>query len=360
MIDPQRHLPAAVSRILEIQTDDGAIPWTENGIFDPWNHVESAMGLVVAGEHRAALRAYEYLRATQNEDGSWWGEYGNAAPIVGEERLGAPAGPKIRDTNFSTYIAVGIWHYYLVTDDLEMLRRFWPTVSRAMAFAISLQSGEGEIRWAARDPHTANDDALVAGCSAIFLSLAAAIRIAQTLGAPTLPWRAARAKLGAALRDKPQRFDRSWGSKSDFAMDWYYPVLAGVYDEAASRKRLTERWRKFVAPGEGCRCRASSDWVTTAESAELAIALCRFGLHDEARSLLNWQTRRWTRDGGFWMGTDIPTKVHWPIEKPSWTAGAMLLAADALFALSPAATIFAALADDAAHAAARTGVKLAV
>lgn len=344
MIDPRRHLPAAVARILEVQRADGAIPWTENGIFDPWNHVESAMGLVVAGEYEAGLRAYEFLRATQNDDGSWWGEYGNAAPIDGEERLGAPLGPKIRDTNFSTYIAVGLWHFFAATQDHDMLQRFWPAVSNAIAFALSLQSEDGDIRWAARDPHTANDDALVAGCSAIYLSLAAAIRIAETLGAPSMSWRRARETLGQALRDKPYRFDRSWPSKSDFAMDWYYPALAGVLARDEARNRLDERWRAFVAEGAGCRCQASSDWVTTAESAELAIALCGLGRNADARRLLGWQAARWEEAGGFWMGTDIPSNIHWPIEKPSWTAGAVLLAADAVYGLSQASDMFALLA----------------
>ena len=356
MIDPRRHLPAAAARILDVQTPDGAIPWTENGIFDPWNHVESAMGLVVAGEHAAAIRAYEFLRATQNEDGSWWGEYGAAAPIGAGERLVAPKGPKIRDTNFSTYIAVGLWHFYLATGDGALLRRFWPCLRAAIDFACALQSPEGEIRWAARDPHTANDDALVAGCSAIHLSLAAAIRIADKLGENFEAWAQARIALGRALRAKPHRFDRSWESKAGFAMDWYYPVLAGVYDEAQAARRLDARWREFVIEGEGCRCLASAPWVTSAESAELALALCAIGRQDQARALLDWQAARLSREGGFWMGTDIPSQTHWPIERPAWTAAAILLAADAIHRLSRAAGLYASLAAPPAP----RGVRLAV
>ena len=41
-------------------------------------------------------------------------------------------------------------------------------------------------------------------------------------------WLLARERLGQALRHKPERFDRTWESKSRYSMDWFYPVLAGV------------------------------------------------------------------------------------------------------------------------------------
>jgi hypothetical protein len=53
------------------QSCDGAIPWFEGGPVDPWDHVEAAMGLSIAGYRRAAERAYLWLRKTQLPDGSW-------------------------------------------------------------------------------------------------------------------------------------------------------------------------------------------------------------------------------------------------------------------------------------------------
>ena len=37
---------------------------------DPWDHVESAMGLVIGGRTEAARAAYEWLRQQQLDDGS--------------------------------------------------------------------------------------------------------------------------------------------------------------------------------------------------------------------------------------------------------------------------------------------------
>ena len=79
------------------------------------------------------------------------------------------------------------------------------------------------------------------GCSSIYKSLECAHNIAVTLGEPRLEWLEARARLGDALRNKPERFDRTWESKSRYSMDWFYPVLTGVLSPAESRKRLAAR-----------------------------------------------------------------------------------------------------------------------
>ncbi len=52
----------AVARILALQRADGAIPWFDGGVVDPWNHTEAAMGLATAGEIEAATRAYALPR----------------------------------------------------------------------------------------------------------------------------------------------------------------------------------------------------------------------------------------------------------------------------------------------------------
>ena len=35
----------SAERIISLQRLDGSITWFENGIFDPWNHLESVMAL---------------------------------------------------------------------------------------------------------------------------------------------------------------------------------------------------------------------------------------------------------------------------------------------------------------------------
>ena len=42
--------------IEQLQRPDGAIPWVEAGIWDAWNHGESAMALAIAGRREATLK----------------------------------------------------------------------------------------------------------------------------------------------------------------------------------------------------------------------------------------------------------------------------------------------------------------
>ena len=40
----------SINFILDIQASDGSISWEQNKKFDPWDHIESAMALAVAGK----------------------------------------------------------------------------------------------------------------------------------------------------------------------------------------------------------------------------------------------------------------------------------------------------------------------
>jgi hypothetical protein len=50
-----------------LQKDHGEIPWSEGGKTDPWDHIESAMGLCIGGYINEARRAYEWLADIQLE-----------------------------------------------------------------------------------------------------------------------------------------------------------------------------------------------------------------------------------------------------------------------------------------------------
>src|SRR5664280_2915259 len=62
------------SFIASIQKENGEIPWSAGGKTDPWDHVESLMGLSVGGFCTEARHGYEWLANTQLADGSWWSE----------------------------------------------------------------------------------------------------------------------------------------------------------------------------------------------------------------------------------------------------------------------------------------------
>ena len=178
-------------------------------------------------------------------------------------------------------------------------------------------------------------DSLRAGNASLYKALECAILMGRLLEEPVDPWIKARRRLGAALRENDARFDRTGTDRRRYAMDWYYPVLAGVVPGETGRARLYARWTDFVKPGLGCRCVSDEPWVTAAETAELALACLVVGKRDQARSLIADLAPLKARDGGYWMGWQFNEEIVWPYERPSWTAGAMILAADALDGLTP-------------------------
>ncbi len=327
---PRDLLEPTASYLLREQLPSGEIPWFAGGHTDPWNHVEAAMGLSIAGERAAAERAYHWLREKQLADGSWWGRY---------QRGDADTSGR-RESNFVAYVATGIWHHFLITGDSGFLQSMWPTVERAMEFVIALQSIHGEIDWAVDAAGRPEGDALITACSSIYKSLECAHNIAVTLNRPRPHWLRARALLGEALRLRPQRFDRTWESKSRYSMDWFYPVMCGVFSGAQAKARLVQRWEEFVEPGLGCRCVCEEPWVTVAESCELVMALLAAGDHARAVELYSWLHQWQSADGAYWTGYQFVEDLLWPEEKPTWTAGAILLAADALTEHTPASHLF--------------------
>ncbi len=327
---PHDFLRPTVEFIVQSQQASGEIPWFKGGHSDPWDHVEAAMGLSIGGEYEGAVAAYRWLAQTQLEDGSWWAGYRGIEIDNGERR----------ETHFVAYFATGVWHHYLISEDREFLQDMWPTMERAVEFVLFLQTEHGDIHWAVSADNSAREDALVTGCSSIYKSLECAHNVAVTLGYPRPQWLVARDKLGEALRNKPERFDRTWESKARYSMDWFYPVLSGVLSRKDARARIAARWHEFVEDGMGCRCVSDEPWVTVAESCELVMALLAAGDHARAVQLYSW-LHQWRFDeGSYWTGYQFVEDLMWPDEKPTWTAAAIILAADALTEYSAASKLF--------------------
>lgn len=334
-INIQPWLQHTAEYILSVQQTTGAIPWFKGGHIDPWNHVEAAMGLTVAGAYEKAKSAYYWLQKQQLDDGSWFISYENNT-VKDNSR---------KESNFIAYIATGIWHYYLSSKDKDFLINTWPMVEQAIEFALSMQSTEGDIAWAIDSKTGLCDDALVTGCSSIFKSLKCALYIAEALQYKKPQWIIARKKLQHALLHLPQRFDRHWESKARYSMDWFYPILTGLIQGNDAQKRINARWTTFIEPGfisegMGCRCVSDQPWVTVAESAELTMALLAAGYTDKATQIFNSLHELQDEDGGYWTGFARHEQVIWPTEKTTWTNGAVLLAADALYQLTDASGLF--------------------
>ena len=57
--------------IADWQQPNGMVLWYPGGHADPWNHIEAAMALDLAGMRPEAERAYQWLADIQRHDGSW-------------------------------------------------------------------------------------------------------------------------------------------------------------------------------------------------------------------------------------------------------------------------------------------------
>lgn len=328
---PEKLLRPTVEYIRNAQNRDGSIPWFSGGKTDPWDHTEAAMGLAIGGEYSAANSAYQWLADQQLGDGSWWAHYEDSGPVLSDRR----------ETNFVAYVATGVWHYYLITQDKSFLQRFFPMVQQAVDFVLRYQAESGEIYWAVNNDGSPRKDALVTACSSIYKSLECAINIATTLSRGCSNWMSARQRLQQALHHHPECFDRTWASKARYSMDWFYPIMTGVITGKEAINRIEQRWSTFVEHDLGCRCVSDEPWVTVAESCELTMALLAAGDHARAVNVYSWLHQFVDKsDGGYWTGYVFPDKAIWPEEKTTWTAGAILLAADALTEYTGASRLF--------------------
>jgi len=77
-----------------------------------------------------------------------------------------------------------------------------------------------------------------------------------------------------------------------------------------------------------------------AESSELVLALSAMGDHQKAEILFRWTCDHTFDDGTYWCGFTFPDMVVWPEEQISWTNAVVLMAADALYQLTPAGGMF--------------------
>jgi hypothetical protein len=319
-------IDVVAAMIARTQRKSGEIPWSDHDKTDPWDLIEAVMGLNIGGYFEESLRAFDWMVKNQLEDGCWYASYINGVPE-----------DKTRDTNMTSYIAVGVFHYYLITGDMAFLKKMWKTVEPAIDFALSLQAPSGEIHWALSPEGKLDPVALLTGSSSIYMSLKCALAIAKQLGYNKPEWKTSFLKLEDAIRNRPHLFNVT---KSRFSMDWFYPILAGALTGDAAQKKIDKHWKKFVVEGLGVRCVSDEPWVTIAETSEFVLALSGIGNDRLARIVFNWIQDFCFDDGSYWCGFTFPNMVVWPEEKITWTNGVFLMAADALYNLTPASALF--------------------
>ncbi len=320
------NIDSVAGMIVNLQKESGDIPWHIDGKTDPWDLVESIMGLNIGGRYPESRLALRWLKENQNPDGSWFSSYVEGEP---EDRT--------CESHMACYIAVGLFHFYLITKDRSLLAQYWTTLEQGISFALSLQAVTGEIYWARSPEGKVDPMSLLAGSSSIFMSLKCALAIAHVLGREKKDWEIAFNRLGNSIQENLHVYNVS---KSRFSMYWFYPILSGALRGEKAQARIDKYWRKYMIEGQGTRCVSDQPWVTIAETAELVIALNAMGNTQKARLVFSWIQDRVYGDKTFWCGYTYPDMVVWPEEKISWTNAVVLIAADALYHLTPAARLF--------------------
>lgn len=316
-----------VDAIVEWQLPNGMIPWMPGGHADPWNHVEAAMALSIGGRIAEAELAYQWLVDLQRPDGSWHQYY--VEDGVEDDKF---------DANVVAYIAAGVYQHHLITKDTGFTEALWPVVERAIEFILDLQEPRGEILWARHADGTPWPFALLTGSSSMLHSLRCAIELAGAVGQERPDWELSAARLADTIANHEAD---AFAPKHRWAMDWYYPVLGGAVTGDAGRKRLADRFDTFIDEGRGVRCVKDRPWITAAETCECVMAHLAVGEREIAENLFEWVQQYRLDSGRYWTGTVFPDLSRFPDgEQSTYTAAAVVMAADALAGTGPASGLF--------------------
>jgi hypothetical protein len=298
------------------QLESGMIPLVVGGGTDPWNHIEAAIALDLSGHHEAARRAFAWLASIQRSDGAWYGAYGPDGSVASTHV----------DTNTVGYFATGLFAHRLIAGSARSAVEFMPVLERSLDFICRAESSSGKMPWSVENDGVASPYSLVTGSSSLVSSLRHGAALANSLGLDRSHWMWAAERVAAGVRDRHEGFL----DKSEFAMDWYYPVLSGVVVGAEARHRFLAGMAHFVTE-DGVLCRSDRRWVTSAETAEAAIAACRVGEFEIGERLFLTLTDKRRSSGGYLTGLVYPERSEFPAgEETTYSSAAVLIAADVL------------------------------
>lgn len=303
-------LTSSLDALEAIQLRSGMVPWFHGGRADAWNHCEAAIALAVGGRIESSRRAADWLIQSQNRDGSWCHFYQSAG--VAEPR---------RDTNTCCYPILLAAVLDLCLGASIESKRYIEMALDGIDYVISHQRLDGSIPWAIDPGGTPDQTSLVAGSCSVYDSLNLASGLSRSYGIGD--WRRY-SDSAALLKGSLELGGEIYQDTSDWAMDSYYPVLAGISDSGSLTGQFLDQ---FYQPNWGIRCLKTGDWFTAAETAEAAIALHISGEVDMSNELFFSLERFRCEDGGYLTGLVAPTGTSFPfLEQSAYSIAAVVLA----------------------------------
>tara|TARA_X000000368_G_scaffold12044_1_gene9708 strand:- start:1374 stop:2423 length:1050 start_codon:yes stop_codon:yes gene_type:complete len=316
--------------IKSIQLESGAIPSNDDGSHDPWDHIESIMGLNFANEYESSKLAFDWLIKNQNQDGSWFSKYMDDIPIE-----------KNKPTHFAPYISVAALHFYKIFSDKEYLEYLWPSIESAINFSIKLQIQNGTIPWSVDKNQKIEEDFLLTGSSSILKSIECGIAISKIIKRTKNleDWNYSYELLSKAIKNPSGKFDLLKDRKR-FSMDWYYPILSGCLNDNQKFFYVDKVFKDFYIKEMGIKCVIEEPWVTVAETCEFIICLMISGRDEDAKKLLKDVINISDINGVPYMGWQYEENIFWPLERPTWTSAALIIAADSVMGLSKGKDLF--------------------
>ncbi|SHE87237.1 hypothetical protein SAMN02745225_01855 [Ferrithrix thermotolerans DSM 19514] len=298
------------------QLDNGFIPWTADSFGDPWNHSEAVIALILGGRYEEAYKGLVWLLSSQNHDGSLCQFY--MASGVKEPR---------RDLNCCAYpfLALLLGVRAGVLDPLEpRLKAF---IKASARYILSYQYGDGGFPWAVDPDGKMYHGRLLSASSSMVTSLRAGVLLGEMLDEDLYELESAAKSLASLIKESsPEGFL----DKQAWAMDWYYPILAVGSELKDLDFKVEHLFERHLERGLGICCLSTSRWVTTAETAEFAMALSLIGRSEEAVEILTGTFALRRPDGSYFTGVTIPGLTSFPHEECSTYSAAAVVIADAV------------------------------
>ncbi len=313
MVLSDQEIEATLDFLCSEQRESGFIPWTACSHGDPWNHSEVVIALLLGGRFEEARKGLDWILYSQNQDGSLCQYY-------------LPSGVKEpkRDLNCCSYpyLALLLGIELGVLDIDEALLRSYMVSS--VKYILSYQDSAGGFPWAVDPDGQPYEGRLLSGSSSMVTSFQAAIEIMKQLSLdPSELAVAEKALSSLVVKSRLENFL----DKSVWAMDWYYPILAKGAEVEEYQHRVSHLFADNFEPGYGVCCLSTSRWVTTAETAEFAMALSIVGRQVEAENVLKMTSQMRWRDGSYLTGVTVPSMRSFPNgERSTYSAAAVIIA----------------------------------